>query len=95
MTNLLTGGSSSASIPNLPSLTHREWEILLLLTEGIACDIAADRACVTRKSFHNYKNRICRKLGFRSCGDLTDFAIGKKGEIMAWSRLFHRVRAPN
>lgn len=70
----------------LRKLTKREWEILLLLAESFPDTEAADKSYITLKSYHNYKNRLCRKLGFKRAADLADFATKRKDQIELWAQ---------
>ena len=75
----------------LRKLTKREWEILLLLAESFPDTEAADKSYITLKSYHNYKNRLCRKLGFKRAADLADFATKRKDQIELWAQWLCRI----
>lgn len=70
----------------LRTLTRQEWKTLLLLAKSFPDTEAADKSCITLKSYHNYKNRLCRKLGFKRAADLADFATKRKDQIELWAQ---------
>lgn len=68
----------------LARLSLREWEVLLLLTEDRSIAEIADRLCMERKSVHNNKNRISRKLNLPGLGELNLFARTHRSGLTYW-----------
>lgn len=71
----------------LATLSSREWEVLLLLTEGKSNAEIAERIFITVKSLHNNKNRISRKLSIKGYRSLNNFAANNKRALKYWYKV--------
>ena len=74
----------------LYSLTNREWDVLLLLTEDISNAEIADRLDVTPKSVKGHNARIINKLILEGRDHLGRFAR-KNGEWLQikYAEMYH------
>lgn len=88
MTSVFNSPLQPEEIRRLPLLTSREWDVLLLLTEYASPEEIADTACITRKSFHNYKGRISRKLGLSGSKELQSFVTARRDQIQGLFEIF-------
>jgi len=71
----------------LATLSSREWEVLLLLTEGKSNAEIAERIFITVKSLHNNKNRISRKLSIKGYRSLNTYAANNKIALKYWYKV--------
>lgn len=53
----------SQSIPNLPSLTPREWEVAQLLAQGLTSKEIAEILAISKKAVDFHRGNIRKKLG--------------------------------
>lgn len=71
----------------LAVLTPREWEVLLLLSEGKTSAEIAEQLCITVKSVYNNKNRIGRKILLKGYFSLNQFALKQREVLLQWFEL--------
>ncbi len=90
---ILTGflAPPGLSKAKLAKLRQREWDVLLLVTEGIDTTGIADRLCMTSKSVHNYRNRIASKLSLKGKGILGRFTSENRGELLAFYAMLQGI----
>jgi two-component system response regulator NreC len=62
-------------LPELPSLSEREREVLRLIAHGFTNQQVADRLCIGVKSVETYKARLTEKLGLKGRAELVRYAI--------------------
>ncbi|MBR1795274.1 MAG: helix-turn-helix transcriptional regulator [Bacteroidales bacterium] len=69
------GHPGAVRAPAGPPLTDREKEILVLLIQGKINKEIADRLDISVTTVIFHRNNICQKLGTRSLGRLTIYAV--------------------
>ena len=68
-------GGTAARPDALSSLSHREFEVLSLLSAGLSLKAVADRMDISGKTIDTYRARLMKKLNLSSKADLIQFAI--------------------
>jgi DNA-binding CsgD family transcriptional regulator len=53
-----------------PRLTHREWEIVHLVAEGLTEAEIGDVLCISRRTVHNHLTHVYSKAGVRNRAQL-------------------------
>jgi len=77
----------------LLTLTAREWEVVLLLSDDYSAKEIAEKLCLTPKSVDNYKNTIGQKLGLQGHQTLARFARKYQSVLYQWQELFLRKKS--
>lgn len=67
----LNGGAGSP----LDSLSRRELQVLMLLSQGDNAMGISRKLCLSPKTISTYRSRLCRKLGARNNVELTHLAL--------------------
>jgi DNA-binding NarL/FixJ family response regulator len=71
-------GRARSEVPEVPTLSSRERQIVQLLAEGRSNKEVADRLGISVRTAENHRARIMRKLQLRSLSDLVRHAIRNK-----------------
>ena len=75
---LLSGVVSNSSKAPHETLSRREMEVLLLLSEGVTLTRIGDTIHVSVKTVSTYRARILQKLGLQSNAELTRYVLQHK-----------------
>lgn len=75
---LLSGVVSDSSKAPHETLSRREMEVLLLLSEGVTLTRIGDTIHVSVKTVSTYRARILQKLGLQSNAELTRYVLQHK-----------------
>lgn len=68
-------------------LTHREWDVLLCVSDDLSNAEIADNLCLSVKSVENYRTRIGCKLNVKGSRRLARFARMHYEELRQWYQL--------
>ena len=66
---------SSAPVSPFEALSHRELQVMLLVTQGRNSAQIASALCLTQKTVNGYRNRVMEKLGVHTEVQLTHLAL--------------------
>lgn len=70
--NMMPGGSEASLFG---SLSPREMQVMLMLTQGQRPQTISDSLCLSPKTISTYRHRVYEKLGVKNDADLTLMAI--------------------
>ncbi|ODS79641.1 MAG: hypothetical protein ABS46_15605 [Cytophagaceae bacterium SCN 52-12] len=71
---------------NFKSITPREWEVIIYISEGLTSTQIARKLFIEPKSVENYRSRIAKKLNMRGRNNLIRFC---------WINKMHLERLKN
>ncbi|WP_084165627.1 response regulator transcription factor [Dyadobacter crusticola] len=72
---------SRQDLAQLWSLTRREWEVVALLSRGMATSEIAAKICVEPKSVDNYRRKIADKLKLKGRNKLAFYCLRNKDTL--------------